>query len=328
MLVRSSIRTITLVSITVLMFATCAANAFTLTADKYLKTKNSLGAISDLSSLRYTPSACVGKTIELVGKVSGTMKSNGHTSFLLNTGNESYVINTQQAIAESLINSSALRILVKVGQGSATSLSDLTLQAVALDYDVTAREKQLAAKASEPKAVDRSSNPATFYSARYTRGTTLSSRAMQIYNPYRAAIAKYNSKLTAEQVDTITSSILSYSEQYGVDPRLVIALITAESNFKPSAVSRCGAMGLCQLMPGTARGMGVDNAFDPEQNIAASIRLIKGHMDKFGDLSLSLAAYNAGAGAVKRHGGVPPYRETRNYIAKITKLYKALCGTK
>jgi soluble lytic murein transglycosylase-like protein len=79
-------------------------------------------------------------------------------------------------------------------------------------------------------------------------------------------------------------------------------------------------------MPGTARGLGVSNAYDPEQNIAASIKLMSGHLSKYGDLALALSAYNAGPGAVKKYKGVPPYRETRNYVQKVTKLYKALCG--
>ncbi|HAH88452.1 MAG TPA: lytic transglycosylase domain-containing protein [Armatimonadetes bacterium] len=151
---------------------------------------------------------------------------------------------------------------------------------------------------------------------------------MQVYDPYRLAVASFNPNLSSAQVEEITKSILAYSEKYGVDPRLVIALIIAESGFRPNATSRAGAQGLCQLMPGTARGLGVKNAYDPEQNIQGSIKLIKGHLDKYGDLALALSAYNAGAGAVKKHGGVPPYKETRNYIRKVTQIYNALCGKK
>lgn len=324
MLARSLLRTITLITGAILIIANYAAGASLLSADHYLSTKRSLFAVSDLSSIKYSPSRYVGKVVELSGKVSGTMKSGEHASFLLNATDDSYVIKTTEDIPESLLTGSTLRILAKVGPGCTTSLSDLTLAAAATDFEVSNREKELASK--QKAAPSRGSDPTNFLSARYSSGTSLSSRAMSIYDPYRNAIAKFNPRLSPNELDTITTSILAYSERYGVDPRLVVALIIAESNFKPTAVSRCGAMGLGQLMPGTARGLGVNNAFDPEQNIAGAVRLIKGHLDKFGDLKLALSAYNAGAGAVKRHGGVPPYKETRNYIAKIERIYKALCG--
>ncbi len=103
---------------------------------------------------------------------------------------------------------------------------------------------------------------------------------------------------------------------------VVRALIKVESNFNPNAVSRKGAMGLMQLMPQTARQLNVTNPFDPEQNVDAGVRHLKQLMESFGgDVKLSLAAYNAGAGAVSRSGGVPHFAETRNYVRRITGLY-------
>jgi len=151
-------------------------------------------------------------------------------------------------------------------------------------------------------------------------------RIKEIYGAYRNAIAKFNRRLTPKQADEITSSLLAFSWHYQVDPRLVVAVILAESHFRPDATSRAGAMGLGQLMPGTAAGLGVGNAYDPVQNIGGSIRLIRGHLDKYGNLALALSAYNAGPGAVRKYGGVPPYRETQNYIRRVTSIYKALCG--
>jgi len=99
-------------------------------------------------------------------------------------------------------------------------------------------------------------------------------------------------------------------------------LIKVESNFNPNAVSRKGAMGLMQLMPQTARQLNVTNPFDPGQNVDAGVRHLKQLMESFGgDVKLSLAAYNAGAGAVSRSGGVPRFAETRNYVRRITGLY-------
>jgi len=102
----------------------------------------------------------------------------------------------------------------------------------------------------------------------------------------------------------------------GVDPDLVAAVIAVESASRPRAVSAKGAMGLMQLMPETAREYGVKNPFDPRANIEAGTKHLKALLDRY-DLSLALAAYNAGEGAVERYGGVPPFPETRDYVARV-----------
>jgi hypothetical protein len=114
--------------------------------------------------------------------------------------------------------------------------------------------------------------------------------------------------------------ITSVSEAHGVDPMLVRALIQVESGYRPGARSRKGAMGLMQLMPSTAREYKVRNPFEPKANIEAGIKHLKSLIDQFERLDLSLAAYNAGPGAVKRFKGVPPYRETRNYVTRILSI--------
>lgn len=113
--------------------------------------------------------------------------------------------------------------------------------------------------------------------------------------------------------------ITAVSEAHGVDPMLVRALIEVESNYRPRARSPKGAMGLMQLMPATARAYKVGNPYEPKANIEAGIKHLKGLIDKLG-LELALAAYNAGEGAVKRFNGIPPYRETRNYVSRILSL--------
>ena len=115
--------------------------------------------------------------------------------------------------------------------------------------------------------------------------------------------------------------IASASEAYGVNPMLVRALIQVESKFRPTARSRKGAMGLMQLMPSTAREYNVRNPFEPKANIEAGIKHLKTLIDRFGSsIELGLAAYNAGPGAVEKFNGVPPYRETRNYVSRILSL--------
>lgn len=114
--------------------------------------------------------------------------------------------------------------------------------------------------------------------------------------------------------------ISAMAEAHGVDPLLVGALIQVESNYKPKARSPKGAMGLMQLMPATAREYKVRNPFDPRTNIEAGIKHLKSLIDRWGTTDVALAAYNAGEGAVTRFKGIPPYRETRNYVTKILAL--------
>jgi len=120
----------------------------------------------------------------------------------------------------------------------------------------------------------------------------------------------------------IDAAIDQAAARHNVDPNLVRAVIKVESNFNPNAVSRKGAMGLMQLMPQTARQLNVANPFDPQQNVDAGVRHLKQLMENYGgDVKLTLAAYNAGQGAVARSAGVPHFAETRNYVKRITQLY-------
>lgn len=120
----------------------------------------------------------------------------------------------------------------------------------------------------------------------------------------------------AEYRDLVTTAALSS----GLQPALLAALLQAESGFNPRAVSPAGALGIAQFMPGTARGMDLRNPFDPEQAIPAAARLLSGHVRAFGSTALALAAYNAGPGAVQRYNGIPPYRETQGYVARVLGL--------
>ncbi len=130
------------------------------------------------------------------------------------------------------------------------------------------------------------------------------------------------SGVTVLTTEKVNAAIEQAASRHNVDPSLVRAVIKVESNFNPHAVSRRGAMGLMQIMPSTARSLKVNNPFDPTENIDAGVRHLRQLLDSFGgNVQLSLAAYNAGAGAVHTHKGIPPYRETRNYVRQITELY-------
>ena len=150
---------------------------------------------------------------------------------------------------------------------------------------------------------------------------------------YVEFIAKRNKKLTDDECRRI-ESILAYSAHFGVDARLIVAIVITESDFDPKETSRAGAMGLGQLMPVNQKELGISDPYDIEQNLWGTVKLVRGHIDKynaktedsFEALVLALAGYNAGDGAVKKYGGVPPYKETQNYVKKVISIYKELCG--
>lgn len=127
----------------------------------------------------------------------------------------------------------------------------------------------------------------------------------------------------AERRTVLWPTVEDAARTHGLDPRLVDLVIRMESGYNPRAVSAKGARGVMQLMPETASLYGVRNAFDPLQNIRAGVRYLRDLLQRFNsDLSLALAAYNAGPNAVERHGGVPPYHETRDYVKAILMAYQ------
>lgn len=153
--------------------------------------------------------------------------------------------------------------------------------------------------------------------------STMSSQSQKTSNDIqdKAFSASYGSKkLSNDELDPI---IEKYAAKNNLDSAFVKALIKQESGFQPAVKSHCGAMGLMQLMPSTAASLGVDNAFDPEQNIEGGTKYLKGLMDRYqGNKELALAAYNAGSGAVQKYGGIPPYAETQNYVKNVLKNYQ------
>jgi len=122
-------------------------------------------------------------------------------------------------------------------------------------------------------------------------------------------------------------AIAATAQQYGIDPAVLTALAHAESGFRPEALSADGAMGLTQLMPATAKRLGVLDPFDLQANLDGGARYLKEQLDRFsGDLTLALAAYNAGPGAVLRFGGMPPYGETQRFVSRVLELTRRYAG--
>ena len=157
--------------------------------------------------------------------------------------------------------------------------------------------------------------------ASYVRGfmaTGVASRTTRISSS-ASGILSVAAQANREKIEEMIREV---STRYRVDPALVRAVIQTESNWNSTAVSSKGALGLMQLVPGTAQQLGVNNAFDPKQNLDGGVRYLHTLLERYnGDLDRALAAYNAGPGAVDRAGGVPRYRETREYVQKVTDSY-------
>ncbi len=141
-----------------------------------------------------------------------------------------------------------------------------------------------------------------------------------------AAAAPGNFQAALDKVQGLAPAIAKAAQANGLDPRLVQAVVEAESGGDPSATSDKGAMGLMQLMPQTAQDMGLTNPYDPTQNLEGGSRYLRSMIDKFGNLPLAIAAYNAGPGAVTKAHGIPPYPETQHYVKHVLDLYREHLG--
>jgi len=137
-----------------------------------------------------------------------------------------------------------------------------------------------------------------------------------------SSFADIDPETVYRNLDTYDDLILEAAASHDVSPALLKAMMLVESGFNSRAVSPRGAQGLLQLMPATARSLGVDDSFDPEQNIGGGARYLRKQIDRFGgNVDLAVAAYNAGPGNVNKYGGIPPFEETQFYVAHVTKLY-------
>lgn len=133
------------------------------------------------------------------------------------------------------------------------------------------------------------------------------------------------SKKMEDRMKQFMPLIEAKAKKYDLDPNLLAGLVRQESGFNPYAVSHCGAMGLGQIMPGTARYLGVKDPFNAAQNLEGAAKYLREQLDTFGgNVDKALAAYNAGPGAVKKYGGIPPYKETQNYVVAIRSHRKAM----
>ncbi|HWA83591.1 MAG TPA: lytic transglycosylase domain-containing protein, partial [Fimbriimonadaceae bacterium] len=281
------------------------------------------------------------RVMELKGTVKGTFQVGDRFSMLVQrTDGQTETIDSD-AIPDWLQggNSIAARLIIRATRAEA----NLPLKAVLI---AAAPEDQIApieaAEARKAQAIaDRKAKEATlasrgnlpFRKQGVPKEWNLPSSQATPY--YAAFIKKENPKLSNAEAMNIARGIIGFSLKYGVDARLIMAMIMVESDFNPYEKSHAGAMGLGQLMPSNVQEMGVTDVYDTMQNLSATVRLVRGHLEDYNSkaggwtfegLRLALAAYNAGPGAVRKYGGIPPYKETQNYVKKVIKLFYEFCG--
>ena len=296
---------------------------------EWTRLRHKPAAISDLSAIAEQPSHFMKQAVELSGCVSGILRSEVLTTLLfkLDSGQIVHLLaRPEHEVTPTGAHARAIARLAEPG-GDVYTFNLLAMTSAPAAEGQPAPPEAYAQPASQqfvapPQPQEQPAQPRYVLPSR--GGPSLMSEARILY-AYQRAIAYFNPRLSEKERCTIARYIIDFSRRIGVDARLVMAVVAAESNFNASATSRTGAMGLGQLMPATARGLGVRNAYDARDNLWGAIRLVRGHLENNdGDIALALACYNAGSGAVRRYGGVPPYRETRNYIRKVTDIYLQL----
>jgi soluble lytic murein transglycosylase-like protein len=320
------------------------------------------------ATVQANPAAYIGRVVELRGIVSGSMETDTGLTVMLEQPDHSAVnLDIPKSESGPLEECSTphLRVLARIGDSSSGNVVALTALAVAEESEVSAIEQAHAARYAALQRVQQERQAALRVRPHRQAAAPLPSRSSfgrpmltasalaemaryydahlgprvkPLFGAYCEYIADRNSRLSPDMAGLIAASLLHFADQYDIDPRLVVAMMIAESGFDPNATSRVGAAGLGQLMPGTARALGVDNPYDPVKNIAGSVNYLRSRLDTFADRALpggglsieqaayALAAYNAGTGAVRKYHGIPPYRETQAYVRRVISLYEQLCN--
>jgi hypothetical protein len=278
-----------------------------------------------LNAVRYEGAGFMtDKVYEMQGRLSGVIKTSERIGADIQTAGQTLHVRLP-ALPKGISAGANIRVLVRMHPDEGV------LEAIAL---VTERDGNLfdpdPKPAPDPPKVEPKTEAQPTAKAPPAAETGKSPTAKDWLDYFTRIVQYYNPRLDYPKASRIAANILYQSDQWKVDPLLIVAVIATESHFNPQAVSHSGAMGLAQLMPATARGMGLTNAYNVEQNVYASVRIIMGHLERHSDkdpwnqFALALASYNAGSGNVRKYGGVPPFKETQNYIRKVYATYKAL----
>jgi hypothetical protein len=310
-------------------------------ANQYFQVRDR-AQVSDRFSIdeaQTNPQLYAGKLVEVKGVIKAVAGSEALTTLLIEGGQTTYTVSLppgkKLASWPFLDVNTTIRALCQVVTVEGSGSGSLELVIPVKEYEASSVDQaRAAANEAAAKRVRESQRTAAAPQRRASRG--MSGRVFgqsysdaQLVAIYADAVAHFNRRLAPGTRQRIAWNIIRYSRTYGLDARLMMAVVAVESNFNPNAVSPVGAMGLGQLMPGTAGDLGVGNAFDMDQNLNGSIRLLSNHVRNMGaggrpsieSVKLALACYNAGAGAVKKYKGIPPYQETQRYVRKIIRLY-------
>lgn len=314
-------------------------------ASKYLQVRDraQLATSYTLDEIQTRPQKFNGLLLEVKGVLTGIAESSTRTTLMLDRGDGapavSVVLPPDMKIAEwpFLQAGAPVRVLCRVIMAEGSTNGELELRVSVPEGDAVSAERERTSEASRVAAAARRRGETTprrlasrgVSTSVYNRAPGSPYSDGELVALYTNAVLTFNRRLPSGTARHIASNIIEYSRRYGLDARLVMAVIACESNFNPNAVSRVGAMGLGQLMPGTASGLGVGNAWDARQNLEGSTRLLRSHIDsmkaggrpELDAIKLALACYNAGAGAVRKYKGIPPYRETQTYVKRITRIY-------
>jgi hypothetical protein len=302
-----------------------------------------------------------GATFEVLGFVRGVNKSAGTFSMIANGGQLLYF--TQTPPDPDIVPDAALRVLGRVRHAggmndsiSVTRIDGKTPPAppaapsapqipeepkAAPPSDTTPTVPDVQAEPAKVPAPDTKPAPAPTPKpstpvkpvkrvptpTKKAPATKATPSFAQQLTTFSKLIRRSNRGIDEATAEKIAYGVLKKSPRYGIDPRLVFALLARESNFNTRAISPMGALGLGQLMPGTAQGLGVIDPFDIFQNIEGTVQYLAAQLNRFnGNVSYALAAYNAGPGNVLRFGGIPPFQETQNYVRLINVRYQQLTG--
>ncbi len=354
-----------LIPTVVAVFILAGSSAFGSTPSHYVGLAKKFHAISGVSAsnLQNDPQDFANKVVDLKGTVVGqTGISNDLMLILSCAGGSSLIINhvkSSEATVLTQAGDASVRVLARVVVSSGSNQPELDDIAIALDSAVSKVELARSQRQAElhreallrQRILNSSQQPARGSVHRLAMGISgnalaqlqfysaaLDERTRPLFAPYFQFIATRNGRLDDQTVGKITYYLLKYSEMYAVDPRLVVAMIIAESDFDPQSTSSTGAAGLGQLMPGTGKMLGLSNPYDIEQNLDGSIRYLKTRLEKFANaaapdgsmtdqqIKLCMAAYNAGVSAVIKYGGVPPFHETQTYVRRVLSYYHQLCS--
>ncbi len=315
--------------LTSLALATGVASAQSL--DEYLALRKKHG-ITQAVGVQALETFVGVRTMEVKGVVKGALTIGERNVLMVERTDGDSLSIEAEFIPEWLVgNSVPARLMLRAERTEEYAPMSSRLLGAAPDHSIARIEEEARRKAAAERAKRAAKKPPSKAS-----GKDWSLPTHEVLPHYAAFIKGRNKRLSDSEAWKIAEGIVGFSIRYGVDARLILAMVLVESGFNPDATSRAGAMGLGQLMPGTARGMGITNAYDTMQNLYGTVRVIRGHVERyyaktksgFEALVLGLAAYNAGSGAVRRHNGVPPYRETQNYIRKVVDAYAKLIGAK